>query len=358
MINMTSLKNKIKAYLRLIRIHTIIATALTPSLGAFATYPILKDRLLPDNILQIFIPLFLVGIIIHIFGEILNDYIDYDIDKANIELSEKPLVSGDISKRGALIGLILCIIFLIIVLIFSKFNILSLIFLFLGATTGIIYQLISKKWLHSAVFIALYVFFIILFGAAYAKPYDNFLSIPPLVFILSILGFFQLWINTAILGHLKDIKNDSEFGVKTFPMIFGVKVKREGKTPTLVIPMGFKTLVMVIQIINLIIALLPIIYYNKFYNGSVNLFLLSLSMIVLSIIILVSMIKIIYFKIFQRNKLMKVMAVREIATYFFAPVLLLPLIGGVMTLIYILFPFIWFIIVNKIISGDPMRAAI
>jgi hypothetical protein len=63
-------------------------------------------------------------------------------------------------------------------------------------------------------------------------------------------------------------------------------------------------------------------------------------------------------KLFERNKLMKVMAVREIATYFFAPVLLFPLIGGIVALIYIFVPLIWFIIVNKLISGDPMRAAI
>jgi 4-hydroxybenzoate polyprenyltransferase len=355
---MTSLKNKIRAYLRLIRIHTIIATALTPSLGAFATYSVLKNKLIPDNIIQIFIPLFLVGIIIHIFGEILNDYMDYDIDKANVELLEKPLVSGDVSKRSALIGLILCFIFLILVIVFSKFNNLSIILFIIGATTGIIYQLISKKWLHSAILLAFYVFFIILFGAAYAGAYDNILFIPPLVYVLSILGFFQLWINTAILGHIKDIKNDSEYGAKTFPMLFGVKVEGEGKTPKLIIPMGFRTLVIFIQIINLIVAFLPIIYYKKFYDGSINLFLLSFSLVILSVIILVSMIKTMRFKLFERNKLMKIMAVREIATYFLAPVLLLPLIGEVMTIIYIFFPLIWFIIVNKLISGDPMRAAI
>lgn len=355
---MTSLKNKIKAYLRLIRIHTIIATALTPSLGAFATYSVLEDKLIPTNFLQIFLPLFFVGIIVHLFGEILNDYMDYDIDKANIELSEKPLVSGDVSKRSALLGLLLCFIFLIIIILYSNFSILSLIFLSIGASTGILYQLISKKWLHSAVLLGLYVFFIIMFGAAFARPYDNVLSLPSLVYIISLLGFFQLWINTAILGHLKDIKNDAEYGVKTFPMIFGVKVEGKSRTPKLIIPMGFKALVLSIQIINLIIAFLPIIFYKKFYDGNVNLFLLFFCVILLSIIILVSMIRTMWFKLFERNKLMKVMAMREIATYFFAPVLLLPLIGGLIALFYIFFPLIWFFIVNKLISGDPMRAAI
>jgi len=358
MINMPNLKNKIIGYLRLIRIHTLIATALTPSLGAFATFPVLKDKLLPDDLIRIFIPLFLVGMIIHIFGEILNDYMDYDIDKANIELSDKPLVSGDVSKISALIGLISCIVFLIIIMIFSHFSILSLILFVIGATTGIVYQLISKKWLHSAVFLASYVFFIILFGGAYAGSYNDIFSMPPLVYVLGVLGFFQLWINTAILGHLKDIKNDAEYGVKTFPMIFGVKVGREEKTPKLIIPLGFKSLVVIIQIINLIVAFLPLIYYKSFYDGNVNLFLLSFIMILLSIVILASMIRTMWSRLFERNKLMKVMAVREIATYFFAPVLLFPLIGGILTLIYIFVPLIWFIIVNKLISGDPMRAAI
>ncbi len=66
---MTNFKDKIEGYLRLIRIHTIIATALTPSLGAFATFSVLKDKLIPNNLIQIFIPLFLVGIITHIFGK-------------------------------------------------------------------------------------------------------------------------------------------------------------------------------------------------------------------------------------------------------------------------------------------------
>ncbi len=355
---MTNFKDKIEGYLRLIRIHTIIATALTPSLGAFATFSVLKDKLIPDNLIQIFIPLFLVGIITHIFGEILNDYMDYDIDRANIELSKKPLVSGVVSKNSALIGMIICLIILLIIILFSNFNFLSLLLLIIGATTGIIYQLISKKWLHSALFLAFYVFFIILFGAAYAGKYNNILLIPSLVYILSILGFFQLWINTAILGHLKDIKNDSEFGVKTFPMVFGVKVEGDGKILKLIIPKGFRTFVVFIQIINLLIAFLPLIFYNKFYDGSINLYLLSLSLILLSIIIMVSMLKTMYFKFFERNRLMKVMAVREIATYFLAPVLLLPLVGGIIALIYIFFPLIWFFIVNKLISGDPMRAAI
>ena len=355
---MANLKNKIKAYLKLIRVHTVIATALTPSLGAFATFSVLSGDLIPWDKISILIPLFLVGIIVHVFGEILNDYMDYEIDKANIELKDKPLVSGDISKRSALIGLILCLVFLIIILVYFPFNVFSILMLSIAAITGIIYQIISKKWLHSAIFLALYAFFIVLFGGVYAGDYNSFSDIPSFVYIIAILGFFQLWINTAILGHLKDIKNDTECGVKTLPMIFGVKVEGKGKTPKLIIPVGFKSLVIILQIINLFVAFIPIIFYKKFYAGEINLYLLSFSLVLISIIMMVSQIRTLWNKLFERNKLMRIMAVREIGAYFLAIVLLSPFMGVIFVMIYIFLPLIWFTIINLAFTGNPMQAAI
>jgi 4-hydroxybenzoate polyprenyltransferase len=356
--NMASLKNKIKAYLRLIRAHTVIATALTPSLGAFATFSVLSGELISWDKIPILIPLFLVGIIVHVFGEILNDYMDYEIDKESNELSEKPLVSGEVSKRNAAIGLILCLVFLTMILIYFPFNLLSFLMLIIASSTGIIYQIISKKWLHSAILLGLYAFFIILFGGVYAGGYNNISSIPTLVYIIATLGFFQLWINTAILGHLKDIKNDAECGVETLPIRLGVKVEGKGKTPKLIIPMSFKSLVILIQIINLFIAYIPIIFYKRFYAGEINLFLLSFCLILLSIMIMVSQIRTLWNKLFERNKLMRMMAVREIGAYLLAIVLLSPFMGGIFVIIYIFLPLIWFIIVNLVYTGNPMQAAI
>jgi protoheme IX farnesyltransferase len=355
---MGNLKNKVKAYLRLIRIHTLIATALTPIFGACATFPVLEGDLISWDKLQILIPLFLIGMIVHVFGEILNDYMDYDIDKASSELSDKPLVRGDISKRGALFGLVTSLIFLIIIIVLYRFNALSLILLTISAVTGIIYQLISKKWIHSAYFLAFYVFFIILFGGVYAGNYNNLFDVPLLVYIICILGYFHSWINTAILGHLKDIKNDTEFGAVTLPMRFGVKVEGSGKSPKLIISMGFRFFVIVIQIINLIVAFIPIILYERFYDGNINLILLSIGLILLSVAIMASQFKVLWYKLFERNKLMKTMAIREIATFYLAIVLLFPLVGWVVSLIFIFLPLIWFFITNLVYTKDPMKAAI
>lgn len=355
---MTSLKNKVKAYLRLIRAHTVIATALTPSLGAFATFFVLEGSLFPWDKIHIIVSLFFVGTIVHVFGEILNDYMDYEIDKASAELSDKPLVSGEVSKKSAIAGLIICFASLIIILIYFPFNWLSIVMLFIASSTGIIYQIISKKWVHSAVFLGLYAFFIILFGGVYAGDFNNLTSIPPLVYIISTLGFFQLWINTAILGHLKDIKNDSEFGVLTLPMRLGVKVEGGGNTPKLIMPMGFRSIVIFIQIINLLIAFIPLFFYQRFYDGDINLYLLLTGLILISLMMMASQIKTIRFNIFERNKLMRTMAVREIGAYFLAIVLLSPQMGLILVLIYVFLPLIWFFVINRVFTGEVMRAAI
>ena len=112
------------------------------------------------------------------------------------------------------------------------------------------------------------------------------------------------------------------------------------------------------QIINLFIAFIPIIYYQRFYDGEINIFLLTLFLVLLAIMMMVSQIRTLWNKLFERNKLMRMMAVREIGAYFLAIVLLSPFMGPIFVLIYILVPFIWFIIVNIAFTGNPMQAAI
>jgi len=55
---------------------------------------------------------------------------------------------------------------------------------------------------------------------------------------------------------------------------------------------------------------------------------------------------------------MRLMAVREIATYFLAIVILAPMMGIILVLVYIFLPLIWFFIVNIIFTKNPMQAAI
>ena len=51
------------------------------------------------NIMTLFL-LFLVGFLGHTYGFVLNDVIDYKLDKTSKEISDRPLVSGTISLRN------------------------------------------------------------------------------------------------------------------------------------------------------------------------------------------------------------------------------------------------------------------
>jgi 4-hydroxybenzoate polyprenyltransferase len=335
-----------------------MATALTPLFGVFATFSVLEGWVLPWNKFHLLFPVFIIGVITHVFGEILNDYKDYEIDKNNIELSEKPLVSGAISKKGALILLLLVLVVLIATIVIYRFNILSLLMLLMTAICGIVYNIKSKDWVYSPpVILAGYPFFLILFGGIYAGDYNNLFDVPGLVYIIALLGAFQLWINTAILGHLKDVKNDSECGVVTFPIRLGVKVGK-GEPPKLIVPSGFRILTIGVQIVNLAVAFIPILFYKLFYDGDVNILLLAIGISFLTIIIMASQIRIMWHKFFERNKLMRMMAVREIAAYFLSLVLVSPLIGLVLVIVLLVLPLLWFLIVNFFISGNPMQSPI
>ena len=87
------LGSTLKEYAKLARSFNMALTGMSPVFGALAMHEFDPVRLLI---------LFLLGCGAHIFGFVLNDYIDIRIDKHSDELSERPLVSGTITPGKAL----------------------------------------------------------------------------------------------------------------------------------------------------------------------------------------------------------------------------------------------------------------
>lgn len=355
---MTSPIDKFRAYLKLVRIHSIIASALAPVLGACGALVVLENGYIMDlKHLGTFFLLGFIGISVHIYGQILNDYMDYNVDKQNPELSDKPLVSGKVTKKQAQFGMLVSLV-LVFVFAIPFYNLLNAVVLVLMVVSATAYDLTSKKFLHSAIFLAAWAFFLGLFGGLAIGGYTNILDVPILVFVVSLLGAFQMWMNTAVLGHLKDIQNDTECGLVTFPAYLGVKVEGKVKEPDLIIPFHFKIIVLTIQIINLELAFLPIYFVSEFYVGNISitiLILLILGLLILSLFIIYAQIKVLWSKKFIRKKLMKVMAIREVCAYFLVIVIVGPMIGPILVVIFILLPFVWFMISNFIFSGSLMQ---
>ena len=99
------------------------------------------------ELLHLFL-LFLIGFFGHTYGFVLNDIIDYKIDKLNKDLSDRPLISGTISIRKALIFAIVSMIVSFIIAIYLSFNTntyFPLIVLLFSASVITIYNIISKN---------------------------------------------------------------------------------------------------------------------------------------------------------------------------------------------------------------------
>lgn len=77
-----SVKNEMLEYFRLLRIHSGAGTASILLIGTL----IMGQR---DSSLLLII--FLIGILGHIYGFVLNDYVDIEVDKKSLDLEKKPL---------------------------------------------------------------------------------------------------------------------------------------------------------------------------------------------------------------------------------------------------------------------------
>ena len=94
-------ENNFLNHLRLVRIQGSVFTAVIIIGGSLI-------MMRQPDLLHLFL-LFIIGILIHIFWFVLNEYIDIRIDEKSLYLKEKPLVSGSISKNYALfISLLSC----------------------------------------------------------------------------------------------------------------------------------------------------------------------------------------------------------------------------------------------------------
>ena len=91
----------IREYLKLARSFNSFLTGISPVMGAIS----MGDF----NLIHLTI-LFFIGFFGHTYGFVINDIFDYEIDKHNKELNDRPLISGTISMRKAWIFAILALI--------------------------------------------------------------------------------------------------------------------------------------------------------------------------------------------------------------------------------------------------------
>jgi 4-hydroxybenzoate polyprenyltransferase len=341
------LGSSFKEYGKLARSFNMALTGMSPVFGALAMLEFDPVKLLI---------LFILGCGAHIFGFVLNDYIDIKIDKHSDELSERPLVSGTITPGKAL-GFALFGLFLMLGLgLFLTWpGIQPFLILLLAAGSSTIYNLISKKAPGMDFFVAMAVGLLTLFGASTVS-----MCLTPLAIDITLLSFFMVLFMNIVANGLKDIDHDYEAGGRNLAIATGCKVIRrkkkkakskKGRTTTLelVIPTGFKALAHTIEIVFIVLVLTPFVMtigdFEDFDMYSIQ-FPVT---VILGVAMLAISTKLMAMKTFVRSKMRKLIGLHYSINFSLVPVMLSVVAWWIFLLAFA--PPLGFVIANKALHG-------
>ena len=328
--------NKFIAYARLLRIPGIGGLAIPPVIGAITVgiYDFYNLSIL-----------FIIGTLAALYGFILNDYADIEIDKLSDELSGKPLVSGDIPEKSALI---ICIFFILISFLFifilwyeetiDFLKIAALLSIFIAGILGSIYNFYGKRFAGSDFLVAISMGLVFLFGAL------SFSTPNILTWLILILTFNNILHMNAIEGGIKDADHDYKLSVKNIALKSGVKVKGEN----IFIPSSFKAFSMGIRFFSAILLFIPFLFYGyDFYIWQIILLGLAIFGV------LYFSIKLLSLKKFNRNIIRKYISIQSFLRYSLVPIMLISTIGILFSIFLIIFPILWYILFASLI-GDKL----
>jgi len=318
------MNERFAAYVKLLRLPGLGGLAIPPVFGAISVgvYDFYKLLIL-----------FVIGCFSAIFGFVLNDYADVELDSLIPELGKKPLVSGVIERKNAVaIAIISALLPFFFIFLLWKGEILdemrfaAIVSLVLAGLLGTFYDIYGKRIAGSDFAVALSMSLVFLFGAL-ALGYPTLLT-----WIIFILTFNQTLHMNAVEGGIKDADHDFLMGVKNIALSSGVKV--EGKR--VFIPWHFRMFGMGIRITSLLLIFVPFIYGLKYFIW--QLFLLFLLMIM---VILIE-IKLLWMKEFDREKIRKLIASAAFIRYSIVPLMLMSKMGEI-SLFLVALPILWYI---------------
>ncbi len=324
---------KVAAYAKLLRLPGIGALGI-PTVIAALTVGVVD----PVDLSLVF----LIGAIACIFGFILNDYADVELDGLIDDLKEKPLVSGAISKKNALtISIFLALLSFVLITILwygqtiDYYKILAVLCIFSAGIFGSVYDLYGKHIIGSDFLVAFSVALVFLFGAlSFGRP-------EIVTWIIFVLTFNNLLYMNAIQNGIKDADHDYKMGVKNIALSSGVEVKGLH----LIVPQGFKVFGMGIRLCSAVLLFSPFLFFQYEYYVW-QLFLLT----IFTVLFLVIDIKFLTLKTFDRGKIRKIIGVQSFLRYSLVPLMLISIIGVMYSVILIIFPIAWYIIFTPLLG--------
>ena len=335
----------VSEYAKLLRLPGLGGLSIAPVFGAISV-GVLS---LPELSL-----IFLMGVFSAIYGFVLNDYIDIEVDKLSKELSDRPLVKGTISKNTALLLCLICFIgtFLVIFLFFSHYTYMwfGIVFVLLAAVTGSVYNIYGKRFIGSDFLVALSEGFLVLFGAFIVL--NNLSDLTIFSWIIFILTFNQLLFMNAVEGGLKDADHDYLKDVKNIALWSGVKV---GSDKSFTIPFSFKAFGFVIRIFSAFLVFIPVLFYHDYYQYE----FWEIGLLVLFVIgVLYLSYKLLNLKRFDRKVMRKLITGETFLRYSLVPLMLLAALDTLVVVFLIVFPFVWYIILTPLTGRKAFQPGI
>jgi 4-hydroxybenzoate polyprenyltransferase len=330
--------NRIVAYAKLLRIPGLGGLAIPPVIGAITVGVFDFYNLLI---------LFVIGSLAAIYGFILNDYADVEVDKLVKELHGRPLVSGDISRKNAIAICVFCILFSFLFVfmlwrgeIFDDYKFAAILCIFLAGVLGSIYDLYGKKIVGSDFLVAISVAFVFLFGAfSFGEP-------TIFTWVVFLLTFNNILHMNAIEGGIKDADHDHIMGVKNIALSSGVKV--DGNN--IFIPPHFKAFGMGIRLFSTVLLFVPFVVYGYDY------YIWQIIILALAILgVLYFSVRLLSVKTFDRSTIRKYISMQSFLRYSLVPLMLISSIGALYSLILIIFPIAWYIIFAPLIGEKLFR---
>jgi len=333
---MNSIKNTIREYLSLLRIQTGAATAFAPLLGGL----IMGQR----DVSHLAV-LFIIGLCYHIFGFVLNEYVDVEVDKKSIDLKRKPLVSSSITKNQALFIVIISILCGYALIVFFYRSIYPISFFSLALLLGGLYDIYGKRIIGMDFALGGGFFFIGLMGASTISTDFNVL-----VYLICLVYFLQIIFNNAVEGGLKDVDHDSIGGAKTLAQFMGVNVR----LGVLQITKSFAGFAYVLRVFffGLIVFIglqpqLDIWSYKHVFQMILIMFLTVISLGTLS--------RFLKNKKFDRSRLKKLFSIHEMTSFFMLILVLSPLFDLWVTVFLLLLPAVWYLLSNMALYGKLLE---
>lgn len=327
---------KIKEYVRFLRIKAMGVSTIAV-IGAISV----KGTLQPYE----FIVLFFIGVLYNMVGFVLNDYIDYDIDKHSTELSERPLVKKTISMKTAKTIIIILYVLIILTGILYSPKLLPLLFLSISIILGTVYDCYGKKFIGSDIPLSASVAFLCLYGAATVST-----EIKPLTTIIASIYFMHVLFFNVIEGGFKDADNDRTNKAKTTASFLGVR-----NQPDIFIPIKFKILAHTIESITAILVFLPFFIFSEIYLFHFW-YISVIILVALTVSLYVSAVKMLRLKHFKRKKITILITKQEVKRYMIIPIILISFCDLLWLIFILLLPTLWYLSFVVIFREKPFKS--